>query len=290
MVRELRLMLTDDCPYACSFCHNEWQPNGRHRLDINLAIAAVDVAVAMGVRHVYLSGGEPLLHRGVLDLIGMIRIRHPQVEIGMATNASETRRGWLESCREAGVRLRVNIPTLNPERYRSHTGGGSLRNPTANIDRASSLGLYVGINTVWLGQSPSEVAELLALAARLGTDLKFLLWNRGPTHEVGADDGPLHDLLSPLAEHSEIHGSVFRYLLSSPAGGVRARVVGVPCNTRNQEACREFGELRLLANGEFQGCIHGATFRPTGLDERELRAVMEAAVCTRGACPHTRTS
>lgn len=284
MFRELRLLLASSCPYACTFCHNEWQAERPRLLHRDLALAVADEAVRLGVRHIYLSGGEPLLYPELLPLLDGLRQLAPDLTVGMATNGSLRPPGWLEACGRLRVRLRFNVPSTHPDSYRRHTGGGRIAIPLQQMHAAHAAGIYVGLNTVWLGQDETELEDLVGLASRLAQDLKLLLWHRGPDRPYGVDPAPLKQWLAGRSELVACHGSMRVYSMPATDGLVRVKLVGFPCPQRQAGDCREFGEVRLLATGTLQGCNFGVEHAVAGLSREQMRERLRAAAATRGRC------
>ncbi|HEY2514149.1 MAG TPA: radical SAM protein, partial [Polyangiaceae bacterium] len=132
--RSVRLSLTDRCDLACIYC----RPH-RHdgylekRLDLSAWIAMVDGLVRAGVRRVRLTGGEPLLHKDVVEVVRALA-RLPIDDLALTTNA--TRLAHLaRPLREAGLqRLNVSLDSLDPHRFLRLTRGGNLQGVLEGIE------------------------------------------------------------------------------------------------------------------------------------------------------------
>src|SRR5439155_14985196 len=124
--RSVRLSLTDRCDLACVYC----RPH-RHdgylekRLDLGAWVAMVEGLVQAGVRRVRLTGGEPLLHKDIVDVVRALA-RLPIDDIALTTNA--TRLAQLaRPLKDAGLqRVNVSLDTLDPARFARMTRGGRL--------------------------------------------------------------------------------------------------------------------------------------------------------------------
>lgn len=158
----LRISVTDRCNLRCVYC---MPAQGirllRHEdiLSLENITRVAAAAVRLGVRKIRLTGGEPLVRKGILDLVSLLR-PIPGLEIlGMTTNgtllapaASELRARGLDS-------VNVSLDTLDPARYSALTRGGRLTDALAGIDAAVREGLPVKINTVVLDGDPEGDLE-----------------------------------------------------------------------------------------------------------------------------------
>ena len=139
--------------------------------------AAVRWAVRqMGVTRVKLTGGEPLLRRGVVEFVRRLNADPGVVEISMTTNGTRLA-ALAEGLATAGLsRVNVSLDTLNEARFRDLTRGGEVRGVIVGIDAALSAGLApVKLNAVLRRSSfQKDVPTLLAFAARRGLEVRFI--------------------------------------------------------------------------------------------------------------------
>jgi len=125
----LRISVTDRCNLRCVYCMPpegvSWMPHERIITFEEIA-QVVREAAALGVRKVRLTGGEPLVRRGLPDLIRMIAAVPGIEDISLTTNGILLER-MASELKEAGLhRLNVSLDTLKPDRYARITRGGSL--------------------------------------------------------------------------------------------------------------------------------------------------------------------
>ena len=160
----LRISVTDKCNLRCVYCMPaEGVPLRGHEemLSFEQIRAVVRAGVGLGITKVRLTGGEPLVKRGIVGLVKTIRevpgLRH----LGMTTNgvlleplAAALRQAGLDS-------LNISLDTLNPERYRALTRCGEITRVLAGIEAARVQGFPIKINTVVLNDTPAE--EISAL-------------------------------------------------------------------------------------------------------------------------------
>ncbi|MFH1564597.1 MAG: radical SAM protein [bacterium] len=86
-IKKIRFILTDFCNYQCKFCHNEgFQTKNSVYLDLKSILTLTKIAKKMCIKKITLTGGEPLLHKKILDIVKGIKKIYPGVLLGMSTN------------------------------------------------------------------------------------------------------------------------------------------------------------------------------------------------------------
>src|SRR5512139_2318244 len=175
----VRLSVTDRCDLRCRYCMSEkmkFLPRSELLTIEELAYLS-ELLIARGVRRIRLTGGEPLVRRGVLDLVGLIgdRIGKGLDEVTMTTNATQLA-GVADALFAAGMRrINVSLDSLDAERFRTITRRGDLSKVLAGIEAAKAAGLVVKINMVALkGLNDDEFVEMLVWCGRQGFDLTLI--------------------------------------------------------------------------------------------------------------------
>jgi GTP 3',8-cyclase len=148
----LRISVTDRCNLRCIYCMPaEGIQLLRHEdiLSFDEITEVARIAVAMGVRKIRLTGGEPLVRRGIIDLVRMIAEIEGLEDLSMTTNGILLDK-FAVALKEAGLhRINVSLDTLDPEKYHSITRGGSLENVLEGLKIAGEAGLNpIKINCV----------------------------------------------------------------------------------------------------------------------------------------------
>jgi GTP 3',8-cyclase len=187
----LRVSVTDRCDFRCIYCMAE-DMTFLPKADI-LTLEELDRActafVRLGVRKLRLTGGEPLVRRGIMNLVRALG-RHLGTgaldELTLTTNGSQLVRHAGE-LRAAGVRrVNVSLDTLDDAKFTAITRWGKLGVVRAGIRAAQAAGLAVKINTVALkGVNEDEFDDLVAWCGDEGLDL--VLIEVMPMGEIGAD-------------------------------------------------------------------------------------------------------
>jgi len=158
-INYLRLSVTDRCNLRCAYCMPpEGVPLYNH--DDLLTLEEIRdftaIAVAMGIDKVRLTGGEPLLRRGIADLVGMLAALPGIRDLAMTTNGTLLARN-AHALRQAGLqRINISLDSADPERYAEITRGGKLSQVLAGIEVAREAGFErIKLNCV-IEQSPDE--------------------------------------------------------------------------------------------------------------------------------------
>ncbi|MCC7491973.1 MAG: GTP 3',8-cyclase MoaA [Fimbriimonadaceae bacterium] len=173
----LRVSITDRCNLRCVYCMPaagvEWKPRP-DILTIEEILAVVAVARDLGVRKVRVTGGEPLVRRGCVDLIAGLR-ELGIAEIGLTTNGIRFAE-QAEALQAAGLtRVNISLDTLDPERFRQITRGGDLARVHAAIDAALAFDLAPRLNVVAMrGFNDDELPALADLARERPLTVRFI--------------------------------------------------------------------------------------------------------------------
>lgn len=174
--RSVRISVTDRCDFACTYCRPSRDDGYEdHRLDLTAWDALVDGLVRAGVVRFRLTGGEPLVHPRIVDLVRLIAGKGVS-DLALTTNASQLAR-LAVPLREAGLhRLNVSIDTLDAARFSRLTRGGRLADVLRGIDAATDAGFApIKLNTVVLrGENDDELGALVDFAWSRGMVPRFL--------------------------------------------------------------------------------------------------------------------
>lgn len=178
-INYLRISVTDRCNLACSYCMPEQKTAVPHRnriLGFDEITRIVHTLVPLGISKVRLTGGEPLVRRGVDRLVEMISGTEGIREVTMTTNG-QLLSGMSERLAAAGLsRVNISLDTLDPERFRAITRGGELRRTLRGIDAAIASGLNpVKINCVITPETtPEEIADLKQFCRNKKLEIRFI--------------------------------------------------------------------------------------------------------------------
>lgn len=259
----VRLSVTDRCDLRCRYCMAErmqFLPK-REILTLEEMAALADLLIARGVRKIRLTGGEPLVRKGVMELVRMLgrRVGTGLDELVLTTNGTRLER-FADELRDAGVeRINVSLDSLKPDRFGHITRGGDLGQVQRGIDSALTAGIAVKINMVALaGINEDEIEDMLRWCAAMAMDLTLI--ETMPLGEVEEDRTdhylPLDVVKRRLAER-------FSLIPSSRRTGGPARYFEVTeLGTRlglitplTNNFCDGCNRIRIAATGTVYGCL-----------------------------------
>jgi cyclic pyranopterin phosphate synthase len=259
----LRLSLTDRCDLRCVYCMPE-RMAFLPRADI-LTLDELDrVAscfIRRGVRKLRVTGGEPLVRKGAVDLItGLGRhLRSGALdEMTLTTNGSQLA-SHAEALAAAGVRrINVSLDHLDPERFRRITRGGDIGKTLAGIEAAREAGIAIKINAVVLRRDNLEhLPDLIGWAH--AQDFAVSLIEVMPMGDVGVDRIDQHvpmpearrriEARWPLADIAMRTGGPARYARTS-AGGLVGFITPL-----SQMFCDGCNRVRVSADGKLHACL-----------------------------------
>jgi cyclic pyranopterin phosphate synthase len=189
----LRVSVTDRCNLRCRYCRPAAGVKLLRHEDILRYEEIADIvreAADMGFRKIRLTGGEPLLRRGVLALVGMLARLNGVEDLSMTTNGTLLA-GKAAALKAAGLqRVNVSLDAMDPARYEHLTRGGSVAAALAGIDAAIAAGLTpVKINCVvappadeprdaagprGLDDATPDARAVAAFAAERGCQVRFI--------------------------------------------------------------------------------------------------------------------
>jgi cyclic pyranopterin phosphate synthase len=172
----LRLSITDRCDLRCLYCmaeEMEFVPRAQI-LTLEEIYAIASVFVELGGEKIRVTGGEPLVRRGALELIERLG-RLPLKELTLTTNGMRLAE-CAQRLKEAGVkRVNISLDSLRPERFKRITRFGELDRVLLGIETARQVFKKVKLNTVVMkGYNHDEVVDLVRFAVAKGLDISFI--------------------------------------------------------------------------------------------------------------------
>jgi GTP 3',8-cyclase len=291
----LRVSVTDRCNLRCEYCMpEEGVPRLSHAdiLTYEEIEAFLKVAVAEGITHVRLTGGEPLARHGVVSLVEKLAAIPGLEDLSLTTNGILLP-ALAEPLRQAGLcRVNIGISSLDPEIYRSITRGGDLREAMKGLETAVTLFSPVKVNVVVLRGVSDDPTPFLDLTRRYPVEVRFIEYMPiGPKDSrkafVSAEElfrkleamGPFDDVETRVGR-----GPAVRRLRIPGAPGAFAMITPV-----SEHFCGDCTRLRLTSDGHLRLCllVQGemdvkAALRPVPDPER-IRELLLQAVAAKPA-------
>ncbi|MCP4621514.1 MAG: radical SAM protein, partial [Bradyrhizobium sp.] len=190
----LRVSVTDRCNLRCRYCMPEAGVKLLGHEDIlsfEEIAEVVGAAAGMGIRHVRLTGGEPLARRGIVGLVAMVARIDGIDDLSMTTNATRLTE-FAGPLAAAGLhRINISLDTLDPKRFAELTRGGDMADVLAGIDAADAGGLTpIKLNCVVGELTTSSDAEAVqAFGRRRGFEVRLIRHMRFATGDFTVVEG-----------------------------------------------------------------------------------------------------
>jgi cyclic pyranopterin phosphate synthase len=277
-IKYLRVSVTDRCDLRCLYC----MPEMMHFLPKAEVLSLEELTrlsrlfIEMGVEKLRLTGGEPLMRRGLMDLVAHLsdhlhagRLK----ELTLTTNGTRLTE-FARPLADAGVkRINVSLDTLDPDNFRRITRNGDIARVFAGIEAAQDAGLAVKINTVALaGDNRAEIPAILAWAHARGCDLTLI-----ETMPVGEVDQDRTDQFVSLKDVRDDLAAVWTLTDLPDQTGGPARYVRVEETGRklgfitplSHNFCDSCNRVRLTCTGVLHTCLGQD-------DDTDLRSVLRA--------------
>ena len=263
----LRLSVTDRCDFRCRYCMSErmqFLPK-REILTLEELATLADAFIARGIKRIRLTGGEPLVRRGIDDLVRAIGSRIGAKgdggldELTITTNGSQLRQ-HAPALAAAGVRrINVSLDSLDPARFGFITRGGDLSTVLDGIAAASAAGIAVKINMVALkGLNEQEIEPVLRWCAAEGHDLTLI--ETMPLGEIEDDRTdrylPLDGVRRDLEQRFTL--SPIDYRTGGPARYVRVEELDAKLGLitpLTNNFCDGCNRVRVTATGQIYMCL-----------------------------------
>jgi len=278
-VSYLRVSVTDRCDFRCQYCMSEdmtFLPKSQV-LSLEELERLCSAFVRKGVRKIRLTGGEPLVRRGIMGLIGNLSHHiddHSLDELTLTTNGSQLAR-YAEQLVEYGIkRINVSLDTLDAEKFAKITRWGKLDKVMTGLRAAKAAGLQIKINAVAIRDfNDNELDRILTWCGEQGFDLTLI--ETMPLGDIGGERADQYLPLSEVREQLEKTWTLsdIPYRSGGPARYVEVGETGrklgfITPMTHN--FCESCNRVRLTCTGTLYMCL--------GQDDAtDLRAPLRAS-------------
>ncbi len=260
----IRVSVTDRCDFRCVYCMSEdmtFLPK-RDLLSLEELDRLCSAFVRLGTRKIRVTGGEPLVRRGIMTLFRSLS-RHIGAgaldELTVTTNGSQLAQ-YASELRDCGVeRVNVSLDTLDPTKFRAITRWGDFSQVMEGIDAADRAGLKVKINAVALkGFNEAEAPAMIAWAHGRGYDLTFI-----EVMPLGEIEKSRFDQYLPLTELRAALSRRFTLVPSLHATGGPARYFDVAetggrlgfITPLTHNFCESCNRVRVTCTGTLYMCL-----------------------------------
>lgn len=263
-VTYLRVSVTDRCNLRCAYCMSEdmtFLPKSE-LLTLEELDRLCSAFVRLGVRRLRITGGEPLVRRGVMDLFQALgrHLRSGDLdELTLTTNGTQLARHAHQLAQSGVRRINVSLDTLEPEKFAAITRWGGLDQVLEGLAAAKDAGLQVKINAVALkGVNEGEIDSLIEWCGHQGFDLTLI-----ETMPIGAVDEDRTDYYLPLSLVREDLSRRWTLIDSNYRTGGPARYVTIAETGRrlgfitplSHNFCESCNRVRLTCTGRLYMCL-----------------------------------
>ena len=261
-INYLRISVTDLCNLRCIYCMpKEGIPKIQHEdiLSVEEIEEIVKVFVKLGVNKIRLTGGEPLVRKGILDIVERIGKLEGIRDFAMTTNGLLLKE-YAKDLRALGLkRVNISLDTLDDKKYSSITRIGSLQRVMKGIEAAKEVGLTpIKINTVLVGGfNDDEIEDLVRLTEKEEIDVRFIeLMPIGEAIKLKADHFLSNEIvLQRVPNLIKIDGEdpsspAVYYKLPNGKGKI-GLINPVSC-----KFCKNCNRVRLTSQGKLKLCLH----------------------------------
>ena len=279
----LRISVTDKCNLRCRYCMPEEGVCKKDHTDMlteDEIIQAVEVAAALGITKIRITGGEPLVKKNIVSICRRTAAVAGIKEVCLTTNGILLPQ-LAKPLKEAGVkRLNLSLDTLDPQKYAYITRIGKLDAFRAGLDAAYDAGFEkIKINSVLIGGfNDDEIVDMARLTLEYPLDMRFIeLMPMYDSGDFGIDAYvPYSSVLEKLPEATPVprDGGVAKlYRLPGAKGNIGL------ISPISAHFCGECNRLRLTADGKLKPCLHSNDeYSIKGLDPDGMKRVMYEAI------------
>lgn len=282
----MRISVTELCNLRCRYCMPEEGIVKRDHEEMMTAeetIDAVKAAVSLGVKKIRVTGGEPLVKRGIVELCENIAAIDGVEELCMTTNGTLLP-GYARELRAAGVdRVNISLDTLKADRYREITRIGELSEALSGIEAAFEAGFEkVKINTVLMGGfNDDEIEDFVRLTIDRPLEVRFIELmpiGGGIEFEKARFISCVRVLESvPGLEPLDMTDGVAAMYVLPGAKGRVGLIRPISC-----DFCEGCNKIRLTADGMLKPCLHsGAEISIKGRSREEMTEVIREAILSK---------
>lgn len=264
-INYLRISVTDRCNLRCTYCMPEGGvplTNQKNILRLEEILAIVKAAVKVGIKKVRLTGGEPLVREGIIQLVADIAALPEIDDVALTTNGILLPK-FGQQLKEAGLRrVNISLDTLKAERFQKITRLGKFEDAWQGIMEALHQGFHpIKLNTIIMdGMNDDEILDFAKLTMDYPLHLRFI-----ELMPIGESNGWAAQKRITTAEIKERLYKIGKLKpVKKLEGGGPAKYYELPgaqgtigfINAMSSHFCSECNRLRLTSEGKLRLCLH----------------------------------
>ncbi len=283
----LRISVTDRCNLRCVYCMGDEGVEQLTHSDIlsyEEILKVVAAGAELGISKIRITGGEPLVRKGIVGLVGQIASVPGISDLAMTTNGILLPR-YAAELKKAGLnRVNISLDTLKPDQYRGVTRCGELQQVLDGIEAALQQDLKpVKLNTVLMkGINDQEVVDFLRMTLEKPLHVRFIEYMPIGDHDRGYPD---HYLPLSFVEEAARQAGLPLSPVPLPGGAGPAESFSIPgargtvglIHPISKHFCDKCNRLRLTAEGNLKACLYWQDekpVRPVLNDKKALQALI----------------
>lgn len=289
----LRISVTDRCNLRCIYCmpaEGVELSSYEDILRLEEIVKIIKSAVTLGIKKIRFTGGEPLVRKGIVDLIKQTSEMPEIKDISLTTNGILLPE-MAKSLKKAGLnRVNISLDTLSPQKYAEITRGGQFGKVWLGLEAARDAGLDpVKLNTVIIrGLNDDEIFDFVDLTTKMPIHVRFI-----ELMPIGASQAAAMDTYISSAELLEMIGSqreiIPEYDVAGSGPAKYFRIPGAPgtvgvISPISSHFCASCNRVRLTAEGQLRPCLQSpqeidlrVPLR-SGASEAELADIIKLAI------------
>ncbi len=264
-INYLRISVTDRCNLRCIYCMPEKGIKKRehnHILSLEEIENIVKVGVDLGINKVRITGGEPLVRKGIISLIDKLANIKGINDLAMTTNGLLLK-DYAYKLKSAGLnRINISIDTLNHKKYHDITRGGDLEKVLEGINIAKEVGLNpIKLNVVLIGGfNDNEIEDFIKFTCYDKIDVRFIELmpigeaSRWSMEHFISNEVILERFPQLIEVNNEDKASPAKYYRLPHSKGK----VGL-INPISSHFCNDCNRIRITADGRIKPCLHSNT-------------------------------
>ena len=269
-IEYMRVSITDRCDLRCRYCI----PEGCDKVPMSSILTYEEIiricaaASELGIRKIRITGGEPFVRKGCTYLIKAVKDLPGIDEVYVTTNGQSLHL-FIDELKETEIDgINISLDTLDPDRFRSITGGGILQKTIEAVDLSVKAGLKTKINTLTMKTfNEDELTDLVSFAFDRGIAIRFI-----EMMPIGAGDPgtgvPNSTVLERLRENwpdlrpdasQRGNGPAVYYSIPGKAGAVGF------ISAMHEPFCGQCNRVRLTSQGQLKPCLcyeEGTSLKP----------------------------
>lgn len=289
-IKYLRLSVTDRCNYRCIYCMPEdgvTLKSHEDILSIEEMTEIVRAAHALGIDKIRLTGGEPLIRKGIITLCENIKAIDSSIELGITTNGSLLAPMAMELKKADVDRLNISLDSLDPSTFKAITRGGDPKDVLDGIKAAQKAGFdNIKINTVLLkGINEKDILELIRLTKDHPVHVRFIeLMPIGVAKNWKTERFMTTAMIEEFLQNARllhINGVARVFGLPQHKG-----TIGLICPI-SHSFCHSCNKIRVTADGKLKPCLHSEQeFNLRGIYGKELENAIKKGILQKPESHH----